>query len=404
VRFGSRYEKKNRVVKCRKRKDRGRITWIADVSNPFTGERVRLDAPTKRAAEERAEQKKQEWRNSSRLIGDPEATLDQFATSWLAGLRASGLKPKTIRSYSGLYHRHIAPTLGSTKLRELKRSQVKALLAAKSEETFKVRKQSRNEDGKITETFTIRTFSRNSVRLVRATLSTLLAEALDDELIGSNPAAESPRRRGRKGPAKLTAMERQKAIRPFTEDELQRILSSTTSDQQDRILFLLLARTGMRPGEAFALRWSDVDFVGRKILVERALSDGEIGSTKTGIIRTVDMSQELAKNLKSLLTVREIETLKNGWGEVPPSVFVSPRGKLLEESKVRKRFVRALASAGVSSHRLYDLRHTFVTTHLAKETPITWIAQQCGHARPSTTLAWYAPLAAAKWSGVRGPS
>jgi integrase len=109
-----------------------------------------------------------------------------------------------------------------------------------------------------------------------------------------------------------------------------------------------------------------------------------------GIIRTVDMSQELAKSLKSLRMVREIENLKNGWDEVPRSVFVSPRGKLLEESKVRRRFVRALASAGVSSHRLYDLRHTVVTTHLAKETPITWIAQQCGHARPSTTLAWYA--------------
>ena len=37
-----------------------------------------------------------------------------------------------------------------------------------------------------------------------------------------------------------------------------------------------------------------MNFTKRKILVERAFSDGELGTTKTGGVRNVDMSQELA--------------------------------------------------------------------------------------------------------------
>jgi hypothetical protein len=46
--------------------------------------------------------------------------------------------------------------------------------------------------------------------------------------------------------------------------------------------------------------------------------------------------------------------------------------------------------AGLSGHRLYDLRHTFATLLLAKGVPITYVAAQLGHARPTTTLQWYA--------------
>jgi integrase len=49
-----------------------------------------------------------------------------------------------------------------------------------------------------------------------------------------------------------------------------------------------------------------------------------------------------------------------------------------------------MKKAKVSGHRMYDLRHTWATVMLSKGVPITYVADQLGHAKPSTTLQWYA--------------
>ena len=51
---------------------------------------------------------------------------------------------------------------------------------------------------------------------------------------------------------------------------------------------------------------------------------------------------------------------------------------------------RATKRAGLSGHRVYDLRHTYATPFLARGVPITYVAAQLGHAKPATTLQWYA--------------
>jgi integrase len=49
-----------------------------------------------------------------------------------------------------------------------------------------------------------------------------------------------------------------------------------------------------------------------------------------------------------------------------------------------------LRVAGLPRFRLYDLRHTFATHLLAQGAPITHAAAQLGHAKPTTTLTYYA--------------
>jgi integrase len=128
----------------------------------------------------------------------------------------------------------------------------------------------------------------------------------------------------------------------------------------------------------------------REILIERALSAGQVGTTKTGRARLVDMSPELCKALRERHSRRERERLLRGWPEVPEWVFVNSRGKLLDESLVRYRFAQAMRRAGLSGHRLYDLRHSYASIQLARGVPLTYVAAQLGHVKPTTTLQWYA--------------
>jgi integrase len=57
---------------------------------------------------------------------------------------------------------------------------------------------------------------------------------------------------------------------------------------------------------------------------------------------------------------------------------------------VTKAWRRVLKKAKLPAFRLYDLRHTFATTLLAEGAPLTYVAAQMGHTKPTTTLLWYA--------------
>jgi hypothetical protein len=57
---------------------------------------------------------------------------------------------------------------------------------------------------------------------------------------------------------------------------------------------------------------------------------------------------------------------------------------------VSRRFRGLVRRAGLPRFRLYDLRHTYATHLLAEGAPITYVADQLGHAKPTTTLAHYA--------------
>ena len=71
-------------------------------------------------------------------------------------------------------------------------------------------------------------------------------------------------------------------------------------------------------------------------------------------------------------------------------MFPTSTGTLIEVVAIGKRFRLTLRKAGLPAFRLYDLRHTYASHLLAEGAPITYVAAQLGHARPTTTLAHYA--------------
>ena len=121
-----------------------------------------------------------------------------------------------------------------------------------------------------------------------------------------------------------------------------------------RVFVVVLGYTGLRWGEATALRVCDIDLARRRIDVRRAFSDigGHVvlGTPKSHQSRTVPVPRFLARELSAATADKHADDL----------VFTMPSGTVLRLSNWRRAtFVPARARAGLSGRfRIHDLRHT----------------------------------------------
>lgn len=134
--------------------------------------------------------------------------------------------------------------------------------------------------------------------------------------------------------------------------------------------------TGMRSGELYAMKWTDVDFDfdARIISVSRQwTSKNGFGPTKTRKARVVPISDSLLQFLKEL-------KLKRGDEEfILPHIGEWTRG---EQAKVLSGFCKAI---GITDVKFHDLRATFITNLLAQGESLARVMAIVGHAELRTT-------------------
>lgn len=157
---------------------------------------------------------------------------------------------------------------------------------------------------------------------------------------------------------------------PFSRDELD--LALTTAGDHWKPIFTLLSFSGMRPAEAFGLRWSDIDWNRSELRITRARVRGEEDSPKTkSSIRNVCLTPHLLESLKRLKAVRQVVDLKD-------HVFVRTDGKPFDKH-IDAVWKRILVKAGIRHRPSYQLRHTYISLCLQNGVEPGWIAQQVGH-------------------------
>jgi len=157
---------------------------------------------------------------------------------------------------------------------------------------------------------------------------TLFNVAVDEELIDRNPfRGLGHRTRGRRDQD------------PPTVEQLERLLDGCDSlgdyADQMRALIIFGAYSGMRPGELFALEWTDIDFKANRIDVQRRLYRGRLDIPKSNKARRIALAPP-ARDALLRQPTRGHEL-----------VFLSRDGRRLSQSTLSGYWGKVKAAAGL---------------------------------------------------------
>ena len=163
-------------------------------------------------------------------------------------------------------------------------------------------------------------------------------------------------------------------VEPFTISEVKKIIKTVRPDYRN--YFTVRFFTGMRSSEIHGLKWENIDFSNRLILVRQALVERELVPVKNdGSFREIEMSSLVFEALKE----------QQGATGDYEYVFMTTKQTPLDTNNVTKRvWYPLLRHLGLSKRRPYHTRHTTATLWLASGESPEWIARQMGHS--TTTM------------------
>lgn len=195
-------------------------------------------------------------------------------------------------------------------------------------------------------------------------------------------------------PAKEAKLKRapRHIARALTVEERERIIGNVTAWQTPRkrtdllSIVRMLADTGMRPGEALALRWEDVDLTGTKATVTVSGTVVELKGKRAdgkGIRRQPFGKSDAAYRTLTLSSEATTRLLERRVSASSYLVFPNDAGGVLSLRNIGTRWRKA-RGAEFDGVTLYDLRRT-VATELDRKYGPAAAAAQLGHTSPAIT-------------------
>jgi integrase len=294
-------------------------------------------------------------------------TVHEYLTErWLPAVAAT-LKPSTHELYATLVRAYITPAVGAVRLQDLTAGALNALYAELL---------ARGGKGD-------RPLSPKAVLNVHGVVHRALRDAVRWDLVSRNVAESAD-------PPRVAAP----TVTAWTAENVAAFLDATVDDRLGP-LWVLLAETGMRRGEALALRWSDVDLAARTANVVRTAS--LVGKRVTftepktrGSRRMVPLAAGTVASLRDVRKRQAEERLAAGSAYVDHGlVFCDEIGGPYVPGNITRAFGRAVKAAGLPALTLHGLRHTFCTLALGAHVPVKVVAEVVGHSSTAITQDTY---------------
>jgi integrase len=307
-------------------------------------------------------------RNEGTYLDPTKMTVAEYLEHWLPVDIDRRVAAKTAARHRGIVRHNIIPRIGKIPLRKLTAVHIEAFEADLQREG---RCRHRDRRGQA--------LTAQTVLHVHRTLSQALEHAVKTDVLFRNPALQvrPPRPPGRE-------------IKILTKPEIATVLRACES----RGLYLpvlVAVTTGIRRGELFGLRWSDLDLAHGRHMVNQSLegkSTFKTPKTKSSR-RTITLPALTVEALKEHRAAQAEDRLRLGLGK-PDLVFTRADGSPVSIDYVSRTFGELIRSLGVTPITFHGLRHTHISHQLMDGVHIKIVSERAGHASVGVTLSVYA--------------
>jgi integrase len=359
--------------------DKSKDRWVAAITTQ-PGKRKKFYFEKKADALKKKNDALRELEQGTLAVGG-QRKLGEFLMNWLENVHKENLRVSTYVKYRKLA-KYIVDELGEVWLQKLTPEQVQQFYAKK------------RKDG----------LSSKTVHEIHGLLHLALKHALRWSYVSRNVCdlLDSPRVVSRKGT-------------PLTVEQAKALVESLKGHRLELVVMTAIV-TGMRRGEILALRWADVDFERRVLVVLHTVDYiypfGYVETdpkTKTGK-RLIDLPEFYIALLKKHKVKQERQRRKIGekW-ENRDLVFADMTGGFMSPSHLDDDFGKLVKDAGLPHLPFHDLRHSAATILISMGIHPKVIQELLGHSDISITLGIYGHLfptmgqgVAEKWDGVFG--
>lgn len=353
--------------------------------DPETGKKERVVKTFERKKDADAEAARLTKQKAGGVVRTPtKERLGKYLARWLRTVKKGRLRARTYSDYTGVLRRYVqeppdgAPHLGRIRLDRLTPEHIQGLYHHLQE-----------EEG----------LSPRTIRSLHAVIRQGLAHAHRTGAAARNAADL----------VVLPKMERRK-VAAMSGKEAGRFLEAAREDRYFALWCVLLTG-GLRPGEALALTWEDIDLEEARIHVQRTLTrrgvDGwKLVEPKTARARRVVVLPSFVVRALREHRARQAEERLQLGAEYENNgfVFATEFGKPLDGANLYDRnFRRIMAAAELGewkgegkarkfdpAYRLYDLRHTAATLLLRDGLNPKVVSERLGHSSVAFTMDVYA--------------
>jgi len=336
-------------------------TWRAQVT--VQGRRLSFTAKTRRECQEWIKQTQKLGDNGITFAGCRQCLADRL-TGWLTN-EEPAMRRKTMMHYSQLIRDYVVPYIGQITLGNLRTWHLQELYTHLTSQGVGI----------------------PTIRKVHKLLHTSLELAVENRIIGRNPAsnAHPPR-------------EPLSEMKILDEKQVNHFLVSIIGHKWEP-LFHLAITTGMRRGELLGLKWDDIDWSNHTVTIQRQNARQEGTGADFMSLKTRSGKRSVLLGEKTVLILRdhyERQQLRrqatgNGWVD-HGLIFTNTKGGTISVCHLYRVFKELLKAAGLPMVRFHDIRHTSASLLLNTGIAPIVVSQRLGHSKASTTLNIYGHL------------